>query len=78
MIHLGNRFEELIRLLVEELGVVNKKVVLKIPYETDEGTKTYSCETDLVFSPFDTVNSKSTHIDPREVVVSLKITSRTE
>lgn len=74
--HVGNRFEELVRLLVTELGVANKKVVLKIPYDTDEGRKTYSCETDLIFSPFDKVNSSSTHIDPREVVVSLKITSK--
>lgn len=46
--HVGNRFEELIRLLVNELGVANKKIVMKIPYENEEGTKTYSCETDFL------------------------------
>jgi len=74
--HVGNRFEELIRLTVTALGVANKKVVFKIPYDTDEGQKTYSCETDLVFSPFDKVRSTSASLDSSEVVVSLKITSK--
>ena len=34
--HVGNRFEELIRLIISNLGVPNKKVVFKIPYPTDE------------------------------------------
>jgi len=74
--HVGNRFEELIRAIVSELNVANKKVVLKIPYDTDEGIKMYSCETDLVFSPYQNVLSTSRHIDQREVVVSLKSTSK--
>lgn len=74
--HVGNRFEELMRLLVTELGIANQKIVLNIPYATDEGTEIYSCETDLIFSPLDKVNSDSTHIDPREVVVSLKTSSK--
>jgi hypothetical protein len=74
--HVGNRFEELIRAIVSELNVANKKVVLKIPYDTDEGIKMYSCETDLVFSPYQNVLSTSRQIDQREVVVSLKSTSK--
>lgn len=37
--HVGNRFEELIRTLFNDLEISLKKVVLKIPYETDEGEK---------------------------------------
>lgn len=71
--HTGNRFEELTRLLVTAAGVKNKRVVLKIPYAKDA---LYSAETDLVFSPFDSVRSHSTHIEDREVVVSLKTSSK--
>ena len=74
--HVGNRFEELIRLIISSLGVPNKKVVFKIPYPTDEGEKTYSCETDMVFSPFDEVKSNSKEIREREIVVSLKTSSK--
>ena len=41
--HVGNRFEELIKVVFDEIGVSNKKLVLQIPYETDEGKKTYKC-----------------------------------
>lgn len=71
--HVGNRFEELIRLIIQTVGIQNKKIVLKIPYEDG---KVYSCETDLVFSPYNEVKSDNTTIDEREVVVSLKTTSK--
>lgn len=71
--HVGNRFEELVRLIVTEIGIANKKVVLKIPYEENN---VYSCETDLVFSPFENVRSNSSTIDTSEVIVSLKTTSK--
>lgn len=71
--HVGNRFEELIRLIVDFIGIRNKKVVLKIPYEK---SGVYSCETDLVFSPYDQVRSNSDTIDKNEVVVSLKTSSK--
>lgn len=74
--HVGNRFEELIRLIIEKIGVSNKKIVLNIPYNTDEGIKSYKCETDLVFSPYNKVKSGTKKIDQREVVVSLKTTSK--
>ena len=73
--HVGNRFEELIRLIIAALGVANKKIVLKIPYSED-GSDIYSCETDLVFSPFEEVRSGSHSLDPAEVVVSLKTSSK--
>lgn len=73
--HVGNRFEELIRLIVSELGIANKKIVLKIPY-SDNKKDVYSCETDLIFSPFDKVKSDSKYVHPDEVVVSLKTSSK--
>ncbi len=73
--HVGNRFEELIKLIVREIGISNKKIVLKIPY--GKGMKdVYSCETDLVFSPFPDVKSNSRSIHEKEIVASLKTTSK--
>lgn len=71
--HVGNRFEELIGLIIDAVGIKNKKVVLKIPYE-NEGI--YSCETDLVLSPYEQVRSNNSTIDENEVVVSLKTSSK--
>jgi len=74
--HVGNRFEELIRLIIAELGVKNDKVVFKIPYPSEQGEKLYSCETDIILSPHDSVKSETKSIDDKEVVVSLKTTSK--
>jgi hypothetical protein len=74
--HVGNRFEELIKIVFTEIGVANKKIVLKIPYETDEGIKTYKCENDLILSPFDEVKSTINSLDEKEIVVSIKTTSK--
>jgi hypothetical protein len=71
--HVGNRFEELIGLIVDAIGIKNKKIVLKIPYENDG---VYSCETDLVLTPYDQVRSDNSTIDENEVVVSLKTSSK--
>jgi hypothetical protein len=74
--HVGNRFEELIKIVFTEIGIANKKIVLQIPYETDESTKTYKCENDLVLSPFENVKSTSKSLDEHEIVVSVKTTSK--
>ena len=74
--HVGNRFEELIKIIFTEIGIANKKTVLQIPYETDEGTKTYKCENDLIISPFQEVKSSSDSLDKNEVVISVKTTSK--
>lgn len=74
--HTGNRFEELIKVVFTEIGISNKKTVLQIPYETDEGTKVYKCENDLILSPFETVKSTSKFLDENEIVVSIKTTSK--
>lgn len=74
--HVGNRFEEFIRSIFYELNLSIKKVVLCIPYETDEGEKTYKCETEIIISPYDKVRSHQGEIDPGEIVVSLKTTTK--
>lgn len=74
--HVGNRFEELIRLIVTQSGIKNDKVVLKIPYPTEDGEKLYSCETDIVLSPHDSVKSGTKMIDKEEIVISLKTSSK--
>lgn len=74
--HVGNRFEELIKVVFSEIGIANKKVVLQIPYDTDEGSKIYKCENDLILSPHSKVRSTSTCLDECEVVVSAKTTSK--
>lgn len=74
--HVGNRFEELIKTIFTEIGISNKRLVLQIPYETDEGEKTYKCENDLILSPYEQVRSDTSSIDPKEIVVSIKTTSK--
>lgn len=74
--HVGNRFEELVRVIFTVIGVANKRMVLQIPYETDEGTKIYQCENDLIISPHSIVKSTSTNLDTSEIVVSVKTTSK--
>ena len=55
--HVGNRFEELIKTIFTAIGVPNKKVVIKIPYDTDDGKKFYTCENDLILSPYPNLSS---------------------
>jgi hypothetical protein len=74
--HVGNRFEELIGAVFMEIGIANSKTTLQIPYETDETTKIYKCENDLVLSPFNKVRSTSSDLDENEIVVSIKTTSK--
>nr|WP_299382229.1 hypothetical protein [Allomuricauda sp.] len=75
--HVGNRFEELMRCVFSEIGISNKRIVLQVPYETEDGkTKMYKCENDLVISPYDEVKSSTKKIDEKEVVISVKTTSK--
>ena len=74
--HVGNRFEELIRTVFTAIGVSNKRIVLRIPYDTDEGEKIYKCENDLVLSPYEKVISTPEQLDEKEIVVSVKTTSK--
>lgn len=74
--HVGNRFEELIRTLLRAMNTSIKKVVLNIPYKTKEGQKFYRCETDVIISPYKSVKSDSQNIDPDEIVITLKTTTK--
>ena len=74
--HVGNRFEELIGTVFSEIGISNKKTVLQIPYETEEGEKMYKCENDLILSPYKEVQSSSVALDKNEIVVSIKTSSK--
>lgn len=74
--HVGNRFEELIRTLLSSVNISLKKIVINIPYQTEEGEKYYKCETDVVVSPFSEVRSNSQNIDPKELIISLKTTTK--
>ncbi len=74
--HVGNRFEELIRAVFTKIGISNKRTVLKIPYQTEAGEKTYKCENDLILSPYKNVKSNGSILDANEVVVSVKTTSK--
>lgn len=74
--HVGNRFEELIKVVFNAIGVSNKKLTLQIPYETEEITKIYKCENDLILSPYQKIRSTPTSLDEKEIVVSVKTTSK--
>ncbi len=74
--HMGNRFEELITVIFSEIGIANKKLILQIPYDIEDGTKTYKCENDLVLSPFNQVRSSTSFLHKDEIVVSIKTTSK--
>lgn len=74
--HVGNRFEELIRTILITMGVPTKKIVLSIPYETESGIETYRCETDVVISPYSEIKSTSDDIHQKEIVISLKTTTK--
>ncbi len=74
--HVGNRFEELTRSIFSEAGIANHRTILKIPYPAESGAKYYSSENDIILSPFQKVRSNSTKIDPAEVIVSVKTSSK--
>ncbi len=74
--HVGNRFEELIRLVLSQVGISNDNIVFKIPYPSENGEKLYSCETDIVVSPHSVVKSNTKAINKDEFIVSLKTTSK--
>ena len=74
--HVGNRFEELIRAIFKEIEIPSKRVVLQIPYQTDEGIRNYKCENDLILTPFKKVLSNNKNLNEKELVISVKTTSK--
>ncbi|WP_373056345.1 hypothetical protein [Zunongwangia sp. H14] len=73
--HVGNRFEELIRVIVSALGLKNRKMVFKVPYKSGGKQQVYKSETDIIISSGE-VKSTSNKLDPNEIVVSIKTTSK--
>lgn len=71
--HVGNRFEDLMKAIINKLGISNRKMILQIPYSTKEK---YRCETDMVISPTQQKNSDKKWISENEIVISLKTTSK--
>ncbi len=74
--HVGNRFEELIRLIITEVGISNKRVILNIPYLSEKAKKNYRCEIDIVISKYPAVKSTNKFINSDEVIISLKTTTK--
>lgn len=70
--HVGNRFEELIKAVFTAIGVPNKKVIIKIPYDTEQGKKDYTCENDLILSPYPNLPSDN---QTDEIVLDLNETN---
>ena len=80
--NMGLRFEDLIGVIWEELGITNKRsVVLKIKLPKlkeypEEKDISYSQESDFILSPHKAVLSNSTLFDPNEITVSVKSSSK--
>lgn len=72
--HAGLRFESLIEVMMNELGISNDNHYFKIPIE-DTGDS-YRCEVDMLFGPHDSVATTKTSLDADEIVVSIKTTSK--
>jgi len=71
----GMRFEELIEHLLAALGVGCKPLTFALPYETAAGTTRFSNQVDLVIAE-GIVKSIASKLEPNEVVVSLKTSSK--
>ncbi|RMG27428.1 MAG: hypothetical protein D6730_07280 [Bacteroidetes bacterium] len=66
----------MIRAIFSETEIPNTRTVLQIPYESERGEKIYKCENDLIISPHAHVRSDRNHIDPDEIVISVKTSSK--
>lgn len=74
--HVGNRFEELLRFVFTEAGITNSHETLSIPYGDPNNPDIYKCENDIILSPYHSVRSSNSGLDPNEIVVSLKTSSK--
>lgn len=70
--HVGNRFEELIRSAFNECEITNNHINLCIPYDNNQ----YKCENDLVISGQKSVLSSNNSLNDKEIVVSVKTSSK--
>ncbi len=69
----GIYFEDLIRKILSRLGIYHKSIQFSIHIK---GAPKYRCEIDCIANTKKEVGSTSKHIDPEEVVVSLKTSSK--
>lgn len=73
----GTRFEEVVEALFEELGLGGAPLNLKLPYEVaPAGEAIFRNQVDLVISPTPPISSRRDFLDPDEVVVSIKTSSK--
>lgn len=73
----GMRFEELMGHLLGALGIGQRSIQFSLPYTNPAGgTSTFTNQVDVVISREPTVSSRPDHLDPDEVVVSLKTSSK--
>ncbi|MCK4366488.1 MAG: hypothetical protein KAW84_00890 [Thermoplasmata archaeon] len=72
--HAGLRFESLVEQLFNTLEVSNEKLGLNLPL--GNGKNVYSCEIDRVLSSGDQISSLPDKIDPSDLFLSVKTTSK--
>jgi len=73
----GMRFEEVVEALFADLGLGKSPLNLALPYEVASGEQAvFRNQVDLVISPTPPLSSRSDFLDPSEVVVSIKTSSK--
>lgn len=73
----GTRFEEVVESLLSELGLGHAPLTFSLPYETASGRMTtFRNQVDLVISSAPPISSRKDFLDPDEVVVSMKTSSK--
>lgn len=73
----GMRFEEVVEALFADLGLGQSPLNLALPYEVAPGEKAiFRNQVDLVISPAPPLSSRPDFLDPGEVVVSIKTSSK--
>ncbi|HZY72148.1 MAG TPA: hypothetical protein VFE22_03465 [Edaphobacter sp.] len=73
----GMRFEEVVESLFADLGLGQAPLNLALPYKVaPTGEAMFRNQVDLVISPTPPISSRSDFLDPDEVVVSIKTSSK--
>lgn len=68
----GEKFEELMSYVVAASGIANRKLSVSIPYNGN----TYRCQVDAVVSAGQEIKSNEASLDPDELILSCKTTSK--
>ena len=72
----GTRFEEIVRDLLGALGFGQRGISFALPYEAAGVTQTFRNQVDLVVSEAFPLRSTAGQLDPDEVVLSIKTSSK--